>query len=513
MAAKDLYKRGHLTEKQLEIREVAMSDLRAFVGLVAPYRILGHCHHDMLKFLMESHTHQLIIWPRGHQKSTMIAYWCAWHLINNPSSTIILASSTADLAEKQLGFIKDTILDSGIVKKYWPELCHPEEGKRTTWKVDEIVVDHPLRAERGIRDPSIKAAGMGKTLTGFHCDVVILDDIVTDENSLTKTERDKVKRWASLLVSILNPGGLVKAVGTRYHPDDLYAEMMQMVEPVFDDDGNEIDEKQIYKYSQEVVEVDGQFLWPRAKGHDGKFYGFNPSVLSKIKGQYLDKAQFFAQYYNDPNDPLNKRITNFQYYDRDQLKIFERRWCINGQPLNVYGAIDFAASMSAKADYTAIVVIGVDFDHHVYILDIDRFKTNKISVMAEHLEALHQKWGWIRLRAEINAQQGLIVEQIRDYNRKRGVYYTIDTKNQITNKDIRIMTNLEPRYAEGMILHFRGGLCQVLEDELQATKPPHDDISDALASCIEIASAPARHHNQTNKVANISFHPKWGGVR
>ena len=508
-----LYKRGGLTERQLDIRNLAMQDLRAFVGLVAPYRLLGHCHHDMLKFLMQDDSHQLILWPRAHQKSTMVAYWAAWYLINHPDTTIILASSTADLAEKQLGFIKDTILDSSVVKKYWPELCHPEEGKRLMWKQDEIMVDHPLRAVRGIRDPSLKAAGMGKTLTGFHADVVILDDIVTDENAYTKTERDKVKRWASLLVSILNPGGIVKAVGTRYHPDDLYDEMTNMVEPIEDEDGNEIGERPIYTYSQEVVEIDGQFLWPREKGPDQKFYGFNKSVLSKTRGQYMDKAQFYAQYYNNPNDPLNKRIENFQYYDREQVKIFEGRWCINGSPLNVYAAIDFAATMTERADYTAIVVVGVDYDHNVYVLDIDRFKTNKISVMADNLEKMYNKWRWLKLRAETNAQQGMIVEQIRDHNRKRGVYYNIDTKNQVLAKPIRIMTNLEPRYAEGNILHFRGGLCQVLEDELMSTKPPHDDVSDALASCMEIITAPSRNRNIQSKVSNIQYHPRWGGVR
>jgi predicted phage terminase large subunit-like protein len=506
------YSKKGLTEAQLRNRELAMADLRAFIGLVAPYRSLGHCHHDMLKYLMEDHSHQLIIWPRGHQKSTMAAFWVAWYLINNPQATIILASSTADLAEKQLGFIKDSILTSPVVQKYWPELINVEEGKRHTWKVDEIVVDHKRRNELGIRDPSIKAVGMGKTITGFHCDVAVIDDIVTDENAFGKTERDKVKRWASLLVSIVNPGGMVKAVGTRYHPDDLYNEMTSMTEPIYDDVGNEIDEEAIYSYSMQVVEVDGEYLWPRQKGADQKFYGFNRQVLSKIRGQYIDKSQFYAQYYNDPSDPLNKRIENFQYYERDQLKLFEGRWCIGGEVLNVYAAIDFAATITERADYTAIVVIGVDKQHNIYILDIDRFKTNKISVMADSLEKHFGKWKWIKLRAEVNAQQGLIVEQIRDYNRKRGVYYNIDTINQIINKEIRIMTNLEPRYSEGVILHYRGGLCQLLEDELSSSKPPHDDMSDALASVIEIATAPARRRERS-KVSNISFHPKWGGVQ
>jgi len=506
------YSDKHLTPAQRDIREIAMADLRAFVGLVAPYRMFGHCHHDLMNFLMEEDSHQLVLWPRGHQKSTLIAYWAAWWLIKHPESTIIIASATADLAEKQLGFIKDTILDTPIVKKYWKELISDEEGKRSMWRNSEIAVDHPRRAQEGIRDPSIKAVGMGGNLTGFHGDVVLLDDIVVDENSQTKTERDRVKRWASLLVSILNPGGMVKAVGTRYHPDDLYNDLIKMEEDIFDDEGVSIRSEAVYKVSTKVVEEDGQFLWPRQQRKDGKWYGFDNKELARIRAQYLDKSQFYAQYYNDPSDPDNKRIENFQYYDRDRIKMEQGQWKIGSKVLNVYAAIDFAATITARSDYTAIVVIGVDDEHRIYILDIDRFKTNKISEMAERLEKAYNKWRWIKLRAEINAQQGLIVSQIREYNRKRGVFYTIDTINQVVNKQIRIMTNLEQRYAEGVIFHFRGGNCQVLEDELSSSKPAHDDVSDAFASCVEIATAPSKRRTEMNTVTNIRYHPKFGGV-
>ena len=104
------YKAGSLTAKQQEIRDIAMSDLRAFVGLVAPERMLGHCHHDLLKSLMEDDKYQLCIWPRGHQKSTMLAYWAAWWIIKNPDTTILYTSATADLTEKQISFIKNIVL-------------------------------------------------------------------------------------------------------------------------------------------------------------------------------------------------------------------------------------------------------------------------------------------------------------------------------------------------------------------------------------------------------------------
>jgi len=75
------------------------------------------------------------------------------------------------------------------------------------------------------------------------------------------------------------------------------------------------------------------------------------------------------------------------------------------------------------------------------------------------------------------------------------------------------MANLEPRYAAGDILHYRGGNCQILEDELIATKPPHDDVSDALASVVEIATAPSKRNRNSGNVVNLSFHPRFGGIQ
>ncbi len=490
-----------------------MSSLKAFVGLTAPHLHLGHCHHDLLDFLQqEGEERQLVIFPRGHLKSTLLAYQTAWTIVREPDTTIVYLSATADLAEKQTGLIK-TILDSTIVHKYWPELLPQEAGKRELWRTSEFNIGHWKRKEEVIRDPTLKAAGITGNITGFHANHIKLDDLVTGDNSETKTSREEIKGKYSYLSSILNTGGTIQAVGTRYHPSDLYDSLVNTEVDIYDDKtGDVIERIAAYTVIQEVVEVDGEFLWPRSRRKDGKWFGFNKTELSKKKADYLDKAKFFAQYYNDPSDPHNKRIAEFNYYDRSHLARRSNTWVINNKQLSVYAAIDFAATITKRADYTAIAVIGIDEDHTYYVLDIARFKTDKISMMAEELERLYDKWKWIRLRAECNAQQNLVVEQIKEFNRSRGVYYSIDKVSQVINKEIRIMTNLEPRYAAGAILHYRGGNCQVLEDELISTKPPHDDVSDALASVVEIAKAPSKNRNAGNKVVNLKYHPLYGGV-
>lgn len=524
---KPLYSKAGLTEKMLAVRELCEKDLKAFVALVAPQRVLGHCHLDLLDLLMDSDTKaQLVLWPRGHQKSTMLAYWCAWWVVKNPDTTILYASDSLRLAQYQLTIIKN-ILSSDIVQRYWSGLVIPEESKREIWRQDAIAVDHWKRKAEAVRDPTIVAVGMGANITGSHVDVVILDDIVVYENSATPEERAKSKTWYSLLSSILNPGGIIKSIGTRYHPKDLYQDLIDMAEPIFDDTGDEIDRVAIYEVSEKVCEIDGQFLWPRTRRPDGKWFGFDNQVLARIKASYLDKAQFFAQYYNNPTDPEGATSTDFQYYNKELLKFDGDYWYIypesndpisNGtewlfgkRRLNVFAAIDFASTVTKKSDYTCICVIGIDEAHNIFILDINRFKTDKISVMQENLENMYTKWRWIKLRGEATAAQNLVVQQIKEFNKKRGIFYTIDIFKPTIDKITRIKTNLEPRYSAKVIFHYRGGNCELLEHELQSDRPPHDDIKDSLAMSVEVAYPPVKTR-RLNQVSNISYHPRFGGI-
>jgi len=52
----------------------------------------------------------MLLMPRDHQKSTLVAYRVAWEITRDPSVTVLYISATSGLAEKQLKFIKD-ILD------------------------------------------------------------------------------------------------------------------------------------------------------------------------------------------------------------------------------------------------------------------------------------------------------------------------------------------------------------------------------------------------------------------
>ena len=499
------------------MRKEAENDLLYFAELMNPLRVYGDIHHEVFKWLSsEDHTvNQLLLLARGHQKSHCMAVWCAWWLTKHPEATILYISATADLAEQQLVAIK-LILDCAAYRTFWPDMIDPEEGRREKWSATKICVDHPKRKLEGVRDPSIRIAGLTTNTTGLHADVVIGDDVVVPENAYTDEGRRKVSGAMSQMSSIKNAGGMIKCCGTPYHPRDIYASWKDQMVYIVDDDGEILDEKHLWDILQAPVETDGQFSWPRSHRTDGKSFGFNHQILAQIKAEYLDRVQFHAQYYLDPNDPESERIhrDGFQYYNQKFIQKLGDRWAYNGRPLNVYAHIDFAFSLRDSADYTAIVVVGIDAEGIIYVLDMDRFKTDKISTYYDRVLELYTQWEFRKLRAEVTVAQAIIVRDLKDRFTKEGLSLSIEEfrpTRSMGSKEERMAAVLEPRYDNNAVWHYKGGYTPMLEEELILARPPHDDLKDALACAIEIAIPPRARKEARIKKNNVIFHSRFGG--
>jgi len=525
---------GAKSEKQQKIdhiREAAEADLVTFIKLIAPKTVLGAVHVEVCDWWtrQERKTHQLVLLPRDHQKSRLVGYRVAWHLVNHPEHRILYISSTANLAEKQLKFIKD-IFTNKICRRYWPNMIHESVEKREKWTNSEISLDHPKRAEEGIRDPSVFTAGLTTSITGLHCDVAVLDDVVVQENAYTGEGREKVKDQYSLLSSIEGTGDDSESsgseewvIGTRYHPKDLYNDLMEMEEEQYNESGDIIDWEPVYEKFEREVEDEGdgtgQFLWSRQQRSDGKWFGFDRKILAKKRAKYLNRVQFRAQYYNNPNSEEGSGISAslFQYYDPQFLGQSGGKWFYKGERINVFAAIDFAFSLTKRADYTAIAVIGINAMGQIYILGIDRFKTDaKIKDYYDAILRMHIKWDFRKMRAECTAGQKAIVKELKNsYITPNGLALSLAEHSPTKAsgaKEERMRAILEPRYDNLAIWHYRGGNCQILEDELILEHPPHDDVKNAVADAIEIAIPPAKGQRVGNDNI-VEFNTRFGGVK
>jgi len=510
-----------------DVRERALTDLYYFARLVNPGYVYGDVHKEIFLWMQEYNlfgkddeltSNKLIMLPRAHLKSHMVATWCAWIITKHPEVTMLYVSATSTLAETQLYAIKN-IIGSSLYQRYFPEYINPQEGKREKWSSTAFSVDHDKRKSEGIRDATIATAGLTTNTTGWHADIIVADDLVVPENAYTEDGREAVSKKASQFTSIRNAGGFTMACGTRYHPSDIYATWKGQSYEVYDDEGIKTDERAVWDIKEFVVEKDGLFIWPRTIREDGKAFGYDIRVLSRIRAEYSDSVQFFAQYYNNPNDPGSDRISRdkFQYYNARFLRRDGSRWTYNGKRLNVYAAVDFAFSLGKKADYTAIVVVGVDCDGNFYVLDIDRFKSDKAIEYFQHVRDLHVKWNFNKLRAEVTVAQKVIVNSIKDFVRREGLKLSVDEYRPSRaegSKEERIAASLEHLYEDLRVWHLEGGWTNVLEEELVLSRPPHDDVKDALASAVEIAIPPARSTGQVMKDFFDTSGPRsrFGGV-
>lgn len=523
---KKLTKKSAIQDQRSERRELAEADLEEFIKLVHPKRFLGSIHKEVIKWWTASNasSHQLLLLPRDHMKSALIAYRAAWMLTRDPTLRILYISSTSNLATKQLKFIKD-ILTCDAYRVYWPEMVYKEEAKREKWTEREISIDHPKRREESIREPSIFTAGLTTNIVGLHCDICIMDDVVVVGNAYTEEGREKVQEQYGYLSSIEGTDAKEWIVGTRYHPLDLYSKILALNVDKIDELGNVSESNPLFEVFERAVETSGdgtgEFLWPRSQREDGKWFGFDAQELAKKRAQYLNKTHFRAQYYNSPQDsdssPIQRSL--FQYYNPQYLYKRDYHWTFQNNRLNVVAAVDFAYTTNKHSDSSSIVVVGVDAGYNYYILEIDRFKTDRISEYFNHILALYQKWGFRNLRCEVSVAQSVIVTDLKEnYIRKHGLGISIDEYRPSRfegSKFERIMATLEPKYANRQIWHYPSGNTQILEEELVLQNPAHDDVKDALASAIDylMKIAPYSYYTiKKNEEQKMNFHSRFGGT-
>lgn len=514
--------------KLVELREFYENDLYEFAKYINPTYQYGELHEKVFRWLSDpvACSKQLLLLPRGHLKSHCIAVWTVWTITKKPWCSIIYVSAGEELAKAQVYAIK-RMFTSDEYRLLWPEMINAEDSKRDKWSAWAINVDHPERKRRGTRDYTLFVRTVKSNATGLHCSHLVFDDVVVPGNAYTPAGRQEVNGAISQFASILNPGGEIKAVGTRYHPKDIYGKFEEAKRKVFDELTGEYQRDElVWEVMEEEVEdsgdMTGNFLWPRVKcAATGEWYGFNLNVLAEIRAQYEsvgEIAQFYAQYYNDPNDPDSNRLqyTDFTYYEKKFLKNVAGSWFFKDSPLNVYAAMDVAWSEGETSDFTAIAVIGLDPEGFIYVLDLSKFKTQDFQRYYDEITRLHDYWGFKKLRIETNSGGRLVAGQLQAYIRQEGRHLIIDPNYVAASqgkKFERHASVLEWRYKQKTIKHFRGGLTPDLEDEVIMARPRNDDLEDALCAAVEIGKTPSNRGRRTGIKRNnvIVANSRFGG--
>ena len=513
----------------LNIRKVLEEDLWLFAKAINPLYQYAEIHERLLRWLQEDDEdvrRKLSLLPRGHLKSHCVAVWTTWEITRHPWTSIVYLSAGEDLAKAQIFAIKG-MMTSKWYTKFWPEMLNKEEGRRELWNAFGFNVDHDLRKEYSTRDQTLLVRTVKSNAIGLHCDHVVFDDVVVPSFAYSETGRKELQRSISQYSSILNPGGTIKAVGTRYHPKDAYASWIEAEERIWCPDKKDfIGERKVWDVMEEKVEDAGDgtgtFLWPRTiSPSNGQAYGFDVQELERIKAGYRsnnETSQFWAQYYNEPNSAADMRVDPncFQYYNRKHITVSGGYVKYKGANLNVFAAMDVAWSDGRTSDSTAIAVIGLDSEGFVYILDLDEFKTSIFSEYYDRIQTLQDQWGFRKIRIETNAGGKFVAQEVERMIRQNGGNLVVEgraTTKHDGKKQERHAAIAEARYHNKTIWHYKGGYTSVLEEQVIQERPPHDDILDALCAAIEISKPPAKRRETVTNETKIIYNTKFGGRR
>lgn len=434
---------------------------------------LGQFHKKLCTMVTDDRKKKkLILIPRGHLKSTLITIgYSLQSIIANPNIRILILNATWQMAVDFLSEIKRHLVQNPEIGVLYPEVVElarrPDE-----WTQDRITLP---RTDTGIKGPTVWAAGIESNLVGSHPDLIIFDDVVNRDNTNTVEQKEKVKLRYKDALDLLEPGGQLIVIGTRWAEDDLYGWIMDKENEIYR--GYDIQVERAYEGNLETGE-NFKAIWPE------KFS--QPELLGRLreKGWF----EFSAQYLNDPT-PAEDAV-----FRKDQFRYFNEI-DIRGKDFTKVLTIDPAISIEKDADFTAMVVSAIDTFGNIFVLDIVRghFKPSEI---IERVFYINEIWHPQQVGIETVAYQKALSYALKDEMQKRRRYLPIvELLPHERSKDQRIKA-LQPQYESRKVFHRDKKECKnmiFLENELvMFPRGAKDDIIDAFSYALELLHPPRK---------------------
>lgn len=318
----------------LELKRKAEEDFYFFCKEILGFNKMSEVPHKELcdSFSKTNRKRQLILMPRNSFKSSVITVGgTLWTLLKDPNARILIVSETQKNASKFFSEIKTHIETNEKFRSLFGEW----DKNSPRWREDEITISTRTATKK---EPSLMYSSLEKQVTtSLHFSHIILDDVVSKNNSTNPDQIEKTITYYKFILSVLDPDGWLRVLGTRYGALDLYGYIMEaeasdydvIVKKAYDKDGNPI----------------------------------MPDVLSREFLEKQRKAQgdyiFATQYLNEAVNPANL------VFNKDKINFYEKP----PGKLEVFMSVSPSVVGPSGSNYSGILVLGVDEKDNWYILD------------------------------------------------------------------------------------------------------------------------------------------------
>jgi predicted phage terminase large subunit-like protein len=290
--------------------------------------------------------------PRGSAKSTAIthAYVLAMTLLGY-ADFVLVVSDTETQATEFLGDIKAELSENQALRR--------DFGIKKLLKETETNVICLMKDGRMFR---ITAKGSEQKVRGLKWrnkrpDLIVGDDLENEEIVMNPERREKFRRWVS---NTLLPCGSddcrYRFVGTILHLDAWLARIL--------------DDPEWASLKFAAHNKDFSFLlWPEK---------FTEKRLKAIRAKYIsqgDLSGYSQEYLNSPIAEGNEYFRPEDFIEMDAPD--------HETPKEYVAAIDMAISEKERADFTCIMVAGVDPNGVIHIVDCRTFRGDSLWIIDE----------------------------------------------------------------------------------------------------------------------------------
>lgn len=422
----------------------------------------------------------LLIAPPGSGKSSYISHVLpAWYLGNHPARSVLATTSSDVMAGEFGGVLAITLRQNEAHRAVFPDpRCRPDPARG--WSQDGLYL---AGADPAAKDPSYKISGFGSSVIGSRCDLLLLDDVTTQDVAQSEAEMRRARRYLDLtLLTRLQPGGSAVAICTRWGEDDLAAHLLQQGWRTL-----------LYpQLSAQYPDVPGTPQERDAEGRAPLWPARFPLEWVQQERTRLGTAQFELVHQGSPL-LMGGNVYRSATWFRNLPDSFVPEIAPRAVRM-MY--VDTAFSEQTAADFTCAVTVAYDPrdpQRRLYVVGLFRKQINEdglAAALAEHILIQKPDAVGVELPAfRQEATQGMLLELGQHlYGR-----HAVEVKAIRVSTDKTVRARLPAARGEAGLLYVDKALPEWPTAERELLGFPisrHDDVSDALAGATVMALGP-----------------------
>lgn len=470
----------YLSPKMREMREKGLASLSYFNDEILryaypPYNMNAPMHREMDAWLQETFSQpkqiSLMLDFRGCGKSLKGGVGhTLWRCVRNPNITIRYMHADEGMATEIMSQIRGHLEGNEIFRTLYRDEITPKSSLGLKPSDDSFTLNRTFAP----RTPTLKMLGYRTAKIGTHVDLFVLDDLVNEKTTASPLLIESVKNFLRQLPPLLNDPvrSRILAVGTRWDPQDAYGTMLGEHEDDAYEDCVRSWVKSCYADTEETVS-----RWPDK---------FTVELLRRTE-RTRTTYYFSANMRNEPI-PRGSQLFDVTKVKRYNLELDDRMRPVlpEGQPYNIYTAVDPNRKDDGTGDPAAVLTVARDPEGNHFVLDLEYGKPSSVELVL-WIRQSWQKWKACAVLYEAICGQEMLLPWLRRDMLESGVAYPLvesNRKNTATTKAMRIRA-LSGLIESGKLwvpnsVRFKP-LMREIELYTGHAKAPKDDCLDCLA--------------------------------